>query len=124
VPNKPDSPKASSAISKPKASSDVALVLGAADDGGVNILRKRADRLEAGTLKPLREGMPIHGEVIGLRARKDSPLYDVEVHVPQVTASDQDRIGPGPAQVATDSYRKNWDQIYSRRRPRTSKELN
>ncbi len=86
----------------------------------MNILRKRQDRIEAGTVQPLKEGVPIHGEVIQLKPRENSPLCDVEVHVPAATrASDH----PRPAQVASDSYRKNWDQVYRRKRRATEDKL-
>ena len=79
----------------------------------MNILRKRNDRLEAGTVAPLKEGAPIHGEVVQLKPRPNSPLCDVEVHVPAPARAADTH---GPAQVATDSYRKNWDQVYRRKR--------
>jgi hypothetical protein len=96
-------------------------VFGRAPNGGLNILRKRENQLEAGVVQPLREGVPVHGEVIQLHPRGESPLCDVEVHVPGPTRPMQTDI-PRPAQVATDSYRKNWDQIYKRRE--SSKLLN
>jgi hypothetical protein len=95
---------------------DVALVWGKTKNGGMNVLRKRADRIEAGVVEPLREGTPIHGEVVQLHKREDSPLYDVEVHVPRpkTDVAVTETRGAGPAQVATDEYRKNWDSIYRR----------
>jgi hypothetical protein len=130
---------------------DVALVWGKTKSGGMNILRKRADRIEAGVVEPLKEGSPIHGEVVQLHARPNSPLYDVEVHVPRARelplgtgsvsgpetsaagAADSSTSGAssaalkraasgGPPQVATDTYRKNWDSIY--RSPAARKLLN
>lgn len=108
---------------------------GRTEDGSMNILRKRADRIEAGTVQPLREGVPIHGEVIQLRPRQDTPLCDVEVLVPPPKATSDRALAlrrasgstaaiepSGPAQVATDSYRKNWDSIW-RRKP-AAKDLN
>jgi hypothetical protein len=110
-------------LTKVKKTDDVALVVGKSASGEVNILRKRADRLEAGVLVPLQEGKPLRGEVVQLHPREGSPLYDVEVHVsrkelgtglPQAAASELS----GPAQVATDTYRKNWDTIYKRNQDR------
>jgi hypothetical protein len=101
---------------------DVALVWGKDESSGaLGILRKRADRLETGIVQPLREGTPIHGEVIQMHAREGSPLYDVEVHLPAADnkaarghATPRDDVAGRPAQVATDQYRENWDQIYRR----------
>jgi hypothetical protein len=113
-------------FAKVKQTDDVALVLGKSPSGEVNILRKRADRLEAGTLVPLQEGKPLRGEVVQLHPREGSRLYDVEVHLsreelgpslPQAQAAQSSALN-GPAQVATDKYRKNWDAIYKRNQDR------
>ncbi len=98
-------------------SKDVVFVGGPTDHGdGVNVIRAREERLEFGTLEPLREGKPIHGEVVRLVPRPELPrVFDVETEVdapatPALTKSAQ----AGPAQVASDTYRKNWDAIWSR----------
>jgi hypothetical protein len=105
------------------ASADVALIHGVTPDGeGLKILRARGDRLELGAVRPLREGTPITGEVVTLRPRPSFPaLCDVETHFkPPEPASDRQEPAPsaavqrtGPAQVATDEYRRNWDAIWS-----------
>jgi len=95
------------------------------DGEGLKILRARGDRLELGAVRPLREGAPITGEVVTLRPRPSFPaLCDVETHFkPAQEASANDRQEPppsavvqrtGPAQVATDEYRRNWDAIWNR----------
>jgi hypothetical protein len=96
-----------------KAEPDVAVVCGISDDGqGIDIIRKRGERIETGTVRRLEQGKPIHGEVVRLRPREHSPLVcDVEVEVPAPTQS-APAVTSGPAQVATESYRKNWDAIY------------
>lgn len=106
------------------ASPDVALIHGVTSDGeGFKILRARGDRLELGAIRPLREGAPITGEVVTLRPRAGFPaLCDVETHFkPAEEASDRQTPAPsavvqrtGPAQVATDEYRRNWDAIWER----------
>jgi len=105
------------------ASTDVALIHGVTPDGeGLQIIRARGDRLELGAVRPLREGAPISGEVVTLRPRASFPaLCDVETHFkPARTADDRPEPTPpvasarsGPAQVATDEYRRNWDAIWS-----------
>jgi len=108
------------------APSDVALIHGVTPEGDLRILRKRNDRLELGGVRALREGMPITGEVVRLTPRKEFPLLcDVatELAAPERPADVAEARGEsrkGPAQVATDRYRDNWDVIFSR--PRT--ELN
>jgi hypothetical protein len=93
---------------------DVAIVCGVSDDGqGVDIIRKRGERIEAGTVRRLEQGKPIHGEVVRLRPRDQSPLVcDVEVEVPAQGRQESPASTSGPAQVATENYRKNWDVIY------------
>lgn len=89
------------------------MIYGKTEDGGVNVLRKRKDSLEAGVLRPLQEGKPIDGEVVQLHQRGKSPVFDVEVHVagPKRQAAPAE-LSKGPPQVASGSYRKGWDQIY------------
>jgi hypothetical protein len=97
---------------------DVAIVCGVSDDGqGVDIIRKRGERIETGTVRRLEQGKPIHGEVVRLRPREHFPLIcDVEVEVPARDRTDAPTPTSGPAQVATETYRKNWDAIYGRTR--------
>ena len=109
---------------EPKATSDVVLLHSATDDGkGVRVLRARQGRLEAGEVRALREGTPItDGEVVKLTPRPESPrLCDVEV---AVRVEGPARTTLGPAQIATESYRTNWDRIFGERPGSESKLLN
>lgn len=104
-----------------KKGEDVALVCGLSDDGqGVEVIRKRGDRLETGTVRRLEAGKPIHGEVVRLRPRPQAPFVcDVEVEfTPPAGRAERETLAAntGPAQVATESYRKNWDAVYGRGR--------
>ncbi|HTA93161.1 MAG TPA: hypothetical protein VK745_26465 [Polyangiaceae bacterium] len=109
------------------ASPDVALIHGVSPDGSLHILRARENRLELGAIRPLREGVPITGEVVKLRPRENCPVVcDVEVQLKaqqlpsdcQVPATPANLAHSGPAQVATDEYRKNWDAIWSAPSPK------
>jgi hypothetical protein len=122
TPKKPaDETRSEPPVAAP-ASPDVALIHGVTPDGeGFKILRARGDRLELGAVRPLREGAPITGEVVTLRPRPNFPaLCDVETHFkPAEDASHGEQPAPaplaartGPAQVATDEYRRNWDAIW------------
>lgn len=106
-------------------SEDVALIHGKTPDGeGLKILRRREDRLELGAVHPLKEGMPITGEVVTLTPRPHFPLLcDVktELAAPKPQADVPAAPRHGPAQVATDRYRENWDRIWSK--PRSKAEL-
>jgi hypothetical protein len=63
---------------------DVALVGGATSDGdGRHVLRLRPDGASIGEVRPLKEGRPIHGEVVQLKPREGAPwLCDVDVALP------------------------------------------
>jgi uncharacterized small protein (DUF1192 family) len=117
-------PKAKAA-SPEKARRDAILIHGVSEDGeSMAVLRARDDRLEAGVLRTVKAGKPIEGELLKLTPRPEFPLVcDVEVQLPAGTinaagGSDQAqdpaaREGLGrPAQVATESYRENWDAIW------------
>ena len=108
---------------KPKPFRDVAAVYGK-DEHGLHILRRREEGgpIEAGILQPLEEGKPISGEVISMRRRDDVPfLFDVKTELP--ASSEEEPAANGPAQVASDSYRRGWDAIWGRR-PRAPSALN
>jgi hypothetical protein len=96
-------------------SEDVVVIHGVTDDGrGYKVLRARDGEVEAGAVKPLEQGKPIHGEVVRLKPREKCPLVcDVEVDVPKPEASDSARETKGPARVASEAYRRNWDVIWS-----------
>jgi hypothetical protein len=105
-----------------KPASDVALIHAVGSDGSVHVLRRRGDQMEAGALSPVREGKPIHGELVSLKPRSSCPLLcDVQVHYrpppsePKVRARGTARR-KGPAQVATDRYRDNWESIWSQKK--------
>src|SRR5438094_4165232 len=96
---------------------DIALILQPTEDNeGFQVLRRRGPDgpVEVGTMRPLREGRPLDGagEVVTLRPRNELPfLYDVKVELaetPRLTSA-------GPAQVASEGYRRGWDAIWGGR---------
>ena len=101
---------------------DTVLIHGVSDDGEkLAVLRARDNRLEAGIISKVKEGQPLHGELLRLSPRPDFPLLcDVEVTVPARVTAGPSESAPklshgGPAQVATHSYRANWDSIWSKK---------
>jgi hypothetical protein len=91
---------------------DIALIHGRTEDGrGLKILRRRQDRIEAGAVMPLTPGKPIVGEVVRLEPRKESPLL-CDVHVEYAPPAESRPTTAGPAQVATERYRQNWDVVF------------
>lgn len=95
---------------------DIALIHGKTADGaGYRIIRKRDDRVELGAVRPLKQGAPITGEVVSLTPRPEFPLLcdvKVELDAGRATSDLAERGRSGPAQVATDAYRQNWDRIW------------
>jgi hypothetical protein len=106
---------------------DVVLVHGATGDGeGARVLRARQGHIEAGEVRPLREGQPLvpGGEVVRLVERTGTPcLYDVKVdyQVPAAPPPPVARAASGPPQVSTPAYRESWDRTFAAPR---SKDLN
>lgn len=86
------------------------------DGEGIRVLRAREERIETGELRALREGKPITGEVVSLEPRKDNPqICDVRSsYTPPSSATRK-----GPAQVASKTYRDNWDEIFTSAEKRT-----
>jgi len=103
-----ESPKKASTEGLPR---DLVFVYGRSDDGqAYEVLRQRGDGIEAGRMRPLDEGKPIHGEVVRLKGREDSPLlFDVEVQHDARGATGR------PARVATERYRQGWDSIWAKK---------
>ncbi|MEZ4329581.1 MAG: hypothetical protein R3B40_30395 [Polyangiales bacterium] len=117
-------------------SDDVVLVHGATEDGGYRVLRKRGEQLLLGEMRAVEEGKPLTpgGEVVALRPREGSPLFDAETlfRVPggapgkETTQTRQalprgegadvpTTVGGGPAQVSTPAYREGWGAIFGGR---------
>jgi hypothetical protein len=98
---------------EPQAPEDVVFVHSKSDDGrGFRVIRKREESLEVGEIRALEEGRPLHGDLVRLRQRKEHErLFDVEVVVEAPRSRD---ARTGPAQVATNAYRSNWEAIFGR----------
>ncbi len=91
---------------------------GPAEGGeGYQVLRKREDTLEIGEIRAVREGRPLTGDLVKLKARPEHDrLFDVEVMATREELAEKaGRPHAGPAQVATASYRANWDAVFGRR---------
>jgi hypothetical protein len=74
-----------------------------------HVLRQRDDRIEVGQIRGMREGAPIHGEIVRLRPREGANrLFDVDVLFDAPEPSER----PGPPQVASKAYRHNWDLVF------------
>ncbi|MGH7296435.1 MAG: hypothetical protein ACRELB_15965 [Polyangiaceae bacterium] len=96
---------------------DVVMLAGQTEDGaGTRVVRARPGRVEAGEVRPVKDGTPlVAGEVVRLEKRKDAPaLFDVHV-VHEVKPAGAKAPHGGPAQVATDEYRESWDRTFGTR---------
>jgi hypothetical protein len=105
----------------PPPKQDVVFVHSPAEAGdGLRVIRRRDDTIEIGEIRPVQEGKPLHGELVKLKPRQEHDrLFDVEV-----LASREELRQPaapaalshaGPAQVATEAYRDNWEAIFGAR---------
>lgn len=93
---------------------DVILPHARTDDGeGLHVLRKRGETIEVGTIRAMREGQPLHGELVSLAHREGTPLFDVSVLHDARPASARGR----PPKVATRAFRDGWDRIFSKEDP-------
>ena len=103
---------------------DVVMIHSPMQDGqGYHVLRLREGNVELGAIRNMREGAPVHGDVVKLSPRKEHErLYDVEVLVKSPKPPELPRSGP--AQVATDAYRANWEAIFGAGRAEGGGELN
>lgn len=78
-------------------------------------MRAHQGELQTGELRPLAEGRSLCGqELVRMRPRSELPmLFDVEVIHP---AERPMRDTVGPAQVASDRYRRNWEETFAPRK--------
>ena len=106
-----------SASDPPRPKEDVLFVHSPAEAGdALRVIRKRDDRIEVGEIRPVQEGRPLHGDLVKLKPRQEhDQLFDVEVLVSREELESTARLGhAGPAQVATETYRSNWQAIFGR----------
>jgi hypothetical protein len=91
---------------------DMVLLHSPTEDGaGVRVVRARRGNIELGEVRPLVEGKPVHGDVVSLKPREGEPrICDVHVEYAKSEAKD------GPAQVATETYRDNWEATFGSKR--------
>jgi hypothetical protein len=99
----------------PRPKDDVLFVHSPAAEGdGYRVIRKREDTIEVGEIRAVQEGRPIHGDLVKLKPREEHDrLFDVEVLASREELQGRAALGhAGPAQVATASYRANWDSVF------------
>jgi hypothetical protein len=109
-------PAASPAAPAPK--EDVLFVHSPSEGGeGYRVIRKRENTIEVGEIRAMQEGRPVHGDVVRLKPREEHQrLFDVEVLMSRDEVQSKGALAhAGPAQVATDAYRENWDAIFGAR---------
>jgi hypothetical protein len=108
-------PPKKNALRDPRRGKSDVVLLGppTADGAGLHVVRAREERLETGELRALREGKPIVGEIVSLKPREENPrICDVESSYKAPEAAPAATTGKGPAQVATQAYRDNWEDIF------------
>jgi hypothetical protein len=110
-------------------SEDVMLLHSPTEDGeGLRAIRSHEGQLDFAEIRPAVEGQDIsQTELVKLNPRAEMPLLcDVDVlYSPEDSGAGKEtknRSNNGPAVVATDLYRKNWDRIFKSRRPKSAKD--
>jgi hypothetical protein len=106
---------------------DVVLIHGVdAKRKELHVLRRTDETVQAAVVREAEPGMPIHGDLVKLSPHPGFPLLcDVETLLadparPEAPA----RSGhPGPAIVASEAYRRGWDDTFGRRADRIDGEL-
>lgn len=103
----------------PAPSSDVLVLGGPTDDGeGARVLRVQDHAVSVGEIRPLAEGKSIHGEVVALTPRAESPrVCDVRTLYAPRDAPPADRSHAGPARVASAAFRQGWEAIFAKDAP-------
>ena len=103
-------------------SPDVVFVRGPSADGkGLEVVRLCNDTVSAGELREAKDGQPLAGDLVRLSKRSEHErLYDVEVLAKkdELTAATSDATLPtrkGPSKVASDAYRRGWDEVFGKR---------
>jgi hypothetical protein len=114
--------------------SDIAILQGPTEDGlGARVVRVKDGAVSAGEVRPAREGEPLaQRELVRLKPlHAELPICEVEVlHGPAEPApsanssSSSSKASPGPARVATDTYRKNWGTVFGAKRKRGDYSVN
>lgn len=92
-------------------------MLGQLENKGIAVLRQRSEGapIEAGVVRPVRDGESITGELVTLKptldnGRENARVCDVEVHV-------DNRAHKGPTRVANEAYRDGWDTLFGNDKP-------
>ena len=84
---------------------------------GLRVIRAHEGTVEAGEIRPVREGADLQGaEIVRLKEREGSPvLWDVDVQY------DGRKSHPGPARVTSRAYRRNYESIFG---PKSDPDMN
>lgn len=72
---------------------------------------RMGDQLEYGRLRPLRDGVPITGEVVTVEKQPDGRYSFTTEWTPEGATVDAGSHG-GPARVATAAFRDGWDRVF------------
>lgn len=113
---------------------DRVLIHGRTEDGeGLRALRSRPDRFDLAEVRFAREGQCIgDSDLVSLHPTELPLIYDVET----IFSRDENpemkeksgKVGSishiGPARIATDAYRRNWEAIFGCGKPVDDTSLN
>jgi hypothetical protein len=103
----------------PEPDEDILFVHSPVEQGeGYRVIRRHKQSVEVGEIRNLKEGRPLQGDLVRLTQRAEhARLFNVEVILGRDQLPAATRQGTGPAQVASEAYRDNWDAIFGAREP-------
>ncbi len=86
---------------------DTIVPLGIDDDGGLHDIRHHSDHsISSGIVREVKEGRPIHGELIHAQRSEEHPsVLNVKTSYKNETS--------GPPKVTSDEFRKNWAKTFN-----------
>lgn len=92
------------------------LILGPAIGSARACIRHRPDHsIETGLAQPLKDGVPIHGEVVQIQPLEEAPgCYEVKDHCSVSRTQPSPKPAKGPAKVSSDQYRNGWERVYGK----------
>jgi len=105
-----------------KSDDDLVLIHGMNPDRNeLHVIRNRHGEIQAGVLRDLEEGRPIHGDIVKLKPFRKFPLLCKVETILSADEFNEERQSPepahpGPAMVATEAYRTGWERVFGARK--------
>ena len=94
---------------------DLGIIVGENEDGSLRMIRKDPEGgISCGDVRPAKNGKPLMGssELISMDPTENLGEYEItQIYSPNPRPAGSKGTSSGPAQVATEAYRDNYDKI-------------